>query len=235
MAQEPVGTSPVDHTTMIPFRVYSDQTVLEAAKMRLEFLFNEFPHIVVTTSGGKDSVVNFHLALEVARKLKRLPLNVMFLDQEIEWEASIEVIRAKMEHPEVKPYWMQIPFKLSNSTSASENWLYCWDEAKRDVWMRPQESYSYKHSIAGMASLVFSMLDEGQTDEEVCHHLGMEADELLRLKHITGFSKLFENVEYRKSWETSKQLRIRQEWEKSEAGRADAAARADQALPQQPA
>lgn len=132
---------------MIPFRVYSDKSVLEAAKDRIAWIYDEFPHVITTTSGGKDSVVNFHLALEVARKKKRLPLNVMFLDQEIEWEASIEVIRAKMEHPEVKPYWMQIPFQLSNSTSASEEWLYCWDPKKKDVWMRPQESYSYKENV----------------------------------------------------------------------------------------
>ena len=132
---------------MIPFRVYSNRTTLEAAKARIEWLFDEFPHIITTTSGGKDSVINFHLALEVARKKKRLPLNVMFLDQEIEWNASIEVIRAKMEHPEVKPYWMQIPFKLSNSTSATEEWLYCWDQKKKDLWMRPQETYSYKANV----------------------------------------------------------------------------------------
>lgn len=75
-----------------------------------------------------------------------------------------------------------------------------------------------KHSIAGMANLVFQMLEEGQTDDLVCKNLGMEPDELLRLKHITGFAKLFENVEYRKAWETSKQLRIRKEWEAANAG-----------------
>lgn len=131
---------------MIPFRVYSDKTVLEAAKERIAWLFDEFPNVVTTTSGGKDSVVNFHLALEVARAKNRLPLNVMFLDQEIEWQASIDVIRAKMEHPDVKPFWMQIPFQLSNSTSASEEWLYCWEPKKKHLWMREQESCSYKEN-----------------------------------------------------------------------------------------
>ncbi len=51
---------------MIPFRVYSDKTVVEAAKERLSFLFDEFPHLVFTTSGGKDSVVNFHLGRSYA-------------------------------------------------------------------------------------------------------------------------------------------------------------------------
>jgi len=61
-----------------------------------------------------------------------------------------------------------------------------------------------KHSITGMANMVFAMLENGMTDEAVCKELGLEADELIRLKHVTGFSKLFENVDYRRSWETKK-------------------------------
>ena len=38
-----------------------------------------------------------------------------------------------------------------------------------------------KHSIAGMGSIVFNMLQEGATDEEICQKLGLEAEELLRL------------------------------------------------------
>jgi hypothetical protein len=44
--------------------------------------------------------------------------------------------------------------------------------------------------------------------------LGLEADELTRLKHITGFSKLFENVEYLNSWETKNQIKLRIDWER---------------------
>ena len=71
-----------------------------------------------------------------------------------------------------------------------------------------------KHSITGMASMVFSMLENGWQDEAICNELGLEPDELLRLKHVTGFSKLFENVEYRKSWETKNQIQLRKAYEK---------------------
>lgn len=37
----------------------------------------------------------------------------------------------------------------------------------------------------------------------------MEPDELLRLKHITGFSKLFEDVEYSQAWESRHQILLR--------------------------
>ena len=65
-----------------------------------------------------------------------------------------------------------------------------------------------KHNITGMSAVIFKMLDNGWKDDEVCNELGMEPEELLRLKHITGFSKLFENTEYRKAWETRNQVAI---------------------------
>lgn len=39
-----------------------------------------------------------------------------------------------------------------------------------------------KHSVAGMGSMVFRLLQNGMPDEKICHELGLEADELLRLK-----------------------------------------------------
>lgn len=69
-----------------------------------------------------------------------------------------------------------------------------------------------KHQINGMANVVFSMLDKGMKDESICSELGLEADELIRLKYVTGFAKLFENAEYKKSWETRRQIRIRRDY-----------------------
>lgn len=66
-----------------------------------------------------------------------------------------------------------------------------------------------KHSVSGMASMVFQMLDNGWSDAEICNELGMEPEEILRLKHITGFSKLFEDTEYKRSWMTRRQIEVR--------------------------
>ncbi len=71
---------------------------------------------------------------------------------------------------------------------------------------------------AAIAGIVFSMLDNGWTDVEICKELGMEFEELIRLKHVTGFSKLFENVEYRRAYETKRQIKLRREWEAEQAG-----------------
>lgn len=68
-----------------------------------------------------------------------------------------------------------------------------------------------KHSINGMSSMVFEMLENGWKDIDICNELGMEAEELLRLKHITGFSKLFADTNYKQSWETKHQIMLRKE------------------------
>lgn len=66
-----------------------------------------------------------------------------------------------------------------------------------------------KHSISGMANMVFSMLDNGWEDAEICNELGMESEELVRLKHITGFSKLFSDTGYKRAWVTKQQAKIK--------------------------
>lgn len=80
-----------------------------------------------------------------------------------------------------------------------------------------------KHSVAGMSSMVFSMLEEGWDDATICNRLGMEPEELLRLKHITGFSKLFENAEYRQAWVVRRQVAARKAYREQAAAEASAA------------
>lgn len=78
-----------------------------------------------------------------------------------------------------------------------------------------------KHSVAGMSSMVFSMLENGWDDHEVCNELGMEPEELARLKHITGFSKLFSDIDYRRAWTTRNQIRHRKDFEQESGEAAD--------------
>lgn len=68
-----------------------------------------------------------------------------------------------------------------------------------------------KHSVEGMSELVFKMLEQGESDADICNQLGMETEELVKLKHLTGFSKLFKNLEYGPSWEGEHQVKTRRE------------------------
>lgn len=131
-------------------QIYLKKTVLEAALDRIRYLFDEFPEVVVGFSGGKDSTVILNLALQVAEEKGRLPLRVMFIDQEGEWQSVIDYVREVFQDPRVKPWWFQIPFLIENATSTRENFLHCWEPGKQDIWMRPQEPDSVKDNIYGV-------------------------------------------------------------------------------------
>lgn len=128
-------------------KFYLDDTVYEAALKRIGWLFDEFKHVYVDFSGGKDSTVLLNLALKVAEEKGRLPLKVMFLDQEAEWETVIAYIREVMSDPRVEPLWYQIPIKIFNATSANDEWLMCWEPGAE--WMRPQEPNAYTDNFYG--------------------------------------------------------------------------------------
>lgn len=68
------------------------------------------------------------------------------------------------------------------------------------------------HSVTGMSSMVFNMLENGWEDSDICNELGMSVEELVKLKHITGFSKLFQDKEYSKSWETRNQILLKKKY-----------------------
>jgi predicted phosphoadenosine phosphosulfate sulfurtransferase len=130
-------------------RIYTAKNVYDAAMDRIRWLFDEFPNVVVAFSGGKDSTVVFHMALEVAREKGRLPLTVMWIDQEAEWAATVEQARYVMYHPDVRPRWYQIPMRLFNATSKDEHWLMCWDEAAKDRWMHPRDPIAVTENVYG--------------------------------------------------------------------------------------
>ena len=66
-----------------------------------------------------------------------------------------------------------------------------------------------KHSVTGMSNIVMEMLINGATDAQVCNELGLEPEEFVRLKHITGYAKLYENNEYSKARYTEKQAKTK--------------------------
>lgn len=74
-----------------------------------------------------------------------------------------------------------------------------------------------KHSVNGMSNIVMEMLLNGASDVQVCNELGLEAEELIRLKHITGYAKLYENNEYTRAAYSEKQIQERERYEKENA------------------
>lgn len=126
--------------------IYKENDVFTEALSRIRMLFDTHEEIIVCMSGGKDSTVVFNLALMVAKEKGRLPLKVFWLDQEAEWQHTVDYMDWVMRLPEVEPYWYQIPFDFTNSLSAQTNFLKVFDEAEKDKWIHPKSDISIKEN-----------------------------------------------------------------------------------------
>ena len=58
-----------------------------------------------------------------------------------------------------------------------------------------------KHQIQAMSDIVVELSRKNWPDEKIANELGMDADEVLRLKQITGLAELFKNDEFSEAWE----------------------------------
>lgn len=57
------------------------------------------------------------------------------------------------------------------------------------------------HQVELMGDLVKALVEQGVADEDIAEKLGMEIEEVFRLKQITGIAELFKNQIYSKAWE----------------------------------
>jgi ParB-like chromosome segregation protein Spo0J len=59
------------------------------------------------------------------------------------------------------------------------------------------------HSVELMSNIVAELVEAGMSDAWILRHIGMDKDELLRLKQITGIAALFKDAEFSKAWAMS--------------------------------
>lgn len=57
------------------------------------------------------------------------------------------------------------------------------------------------HDVDLMSNIVKELKDSGMSDAWIMKNIGMDADELLRLKQITGLASLFKDKDFSHAWE----------------------------------
>lgn len=111
--------------------------VLQATRLRIEWLFEVFPHVCISFSGGKDSTVLFHLAGEIARR-RKTQFSVLFIDWEIQFQYTIDhVVRMQTLYSDVISsfYWVALPLTTINGVSQFQPEWVAWERDKK--WVRP--------------------------------------------------------------------------------------------------
>ncbi|MHA1126792.1 MAG: DUF3440 domain-containing protein [Candidatus Heimdallarchaeota archaeon] len=121
---------------------YLDIDVYTATKQRLSYIFEEFQKIYVSFSGGKDSSILLQMTLEIAREKNRLPIDVLFIDLEAQYKATISHVEEMLiNNPEINTHWICLPLNLRNAVSSFQPFWQCWNPDVKDKWVRPLPNY----------------------------------------------------------------------------------------------
>lgn len=112
-------------------------TVLEAAKERISYTFDNFERVYISFSGGKDSTVMLHLVMAEAIKRNR-KIGVLFIDLEGQYKLTINHIQEcyDLYKENSEPFWCCLPIHLRNAVSVYETHWICWQKEKEDAWIR---------------------------------------------------------------------------------------------------
>lgn len=159
-------------------RVYLKQNVLEAATARIEWLLDRYANIVVSLSGGKDSTMLADLVCKRAAVRGR-QVHIFFLDQEAEYQSTIEVIGWFMDRPEVIPHWYQVPIFMTSAASYEDDQLYAWGLG--ETWMRDKDSRAIHQIDGAYPQRFYPFIDwfEAQWTSDTAFLVGLRAEESL--------------------------------------------------------
>lgn len=190
-------------------RVLLKDSVLDAALNRIRWIFDEFPNVMPSVSGGKDSTVIAHLCLQVAREKNRLPLKIMFLDQESEWLSTIENVKELLSTPGVEPVWWQIPFKINSAVSTETNWLHLWDPKEEENWIRPKDSMARTEDVLNSSNMTWYdmfhiLLDYEFKEQKACYISGVRTEESPRRASALTNAETYKGVTWGKKLDVKK-------------------------------
>jgi len=122
---------------------HKTKTVLEASKERISKTFDDFEKLYISFSGGKDSSVMSHLVLQEARK-RGVKVGYLIIDLEAQYVDTISHIEQMIEMYKdvIDLHWFCGELLLRNAVSNYEPRWVCWDEDKKDVWVREKPKLS---------------------------------------------------------------------------------------------
>lgn len=111
--------------------------VLTAAKQRISKVFDDFPRIYLSFSGGKDSAVMMHMVMDEAIKRNR-KIGVLFVDLEAQYKLTIDHVTEMFElyKDHIEPYWCSLPLHMRNAVSQYEPQWICWEPGRKKDWVR---------------------------------------------------------------------------------------------------
>lgn len=181
-------------------KIYINTNVFEASRQRIKFIYQEFDKVYISVSFGKDSGVMMELAIEAAKEAGKLPVNVLFIDLEAQYQHTINYALRSMQRKEIKPYWVCLPIHLRNAVSQFQPHWLCWDPNAKDAWVRKypeldvikdEEYFSFFRTGMEFEEFIIDFAEWFSRGEKTACLVGIRSDESLnRFRTIRNENKI---------------------------------------------
>ena len=111
--------------------------VLDAARERIEYTFDNFERVYCSFSAGKDSTIMLHLLADEAIKRNR-KFGLLLVDLEGQYKFTIEhaLKCIEMYKDYIDLHWVCLPINLRNAVSVYQPFWKCWDPEAKEAWIR---------------------------------------------------------------------------------------------------
>lgn len=188
-------------------KVYLKDNVYEAFNQRLKLIFDNFDHIVISFSGGKDSGLLLELvhSYYLTHDLKAKKVSVFHLDYEGNYQLTKDYVNRCMgKFKEFKYYHVCLPISASCGVSMYQSIWLPWDPEHEELWVSelPKSAISLKNNPLpffkiGMSDYDFQnrfcqWLHKQSRARRTAVLVGIRAQESLQRYHaVTRLEKFF--------------------------------------------
>jgi len=168
--------------------------VWEESLKRIDHCYDLFDNVEVMFSGGKDSTILLHATEEVAESRGKLPVKVIFLDEEAIPTQTIDYVKRVREKTDrFNMDWYCLPMKHRNACSRSSPWWYCWAPEEEELWCQPKPEgaiFEWDRPDWVRPTLPNASLAVAPKKGTTVHLLGLRAQESLnRRRAVTAKEK----------------------------------------------
>ena len=121
-----------------------------------------------------------HLALDEAKRRNRLPLRVIFIDEEVITPPTVEYVARVRDWPGVALEWYCVPIRHRNACSNVQPWWNPWDPKIPKKWVREIPSWALTEHPRFVAEMTLPEFGLALVEPNECSIQGMRAQESMR-------------------------------------------------------